>query len=307
MWKKFDFESAARQVLDWDKNLPREKTNTQSSESQKISLQSAAEKLKIQTLSVNIRWSVRSEANRNHKHIRALLEQFKNMPHSDKKVALWERIIRLRWIKRSTTWITEITSQNNDSKKVLAKKLVLSEFQKTWYSIPEKDLISWMTQEETVQWNLKNTLKRVPKLPWKIIAAIDGASKKYWVDKKIIIAKICTESGCWKFMTSWVWADWYMQVMPETLNEVITKIDPSLKKINDSQVQNIFAWTAYLSEMIGTFNWDLDIASAAYNTWPNKVKNALNKWRNHLIFNETKRHVFYMNLYKQALDINWLV
>ncbi len=205
-------------------------------------------------------------------------------------------------------------------KKVVKKKVVRKPIVRDWQDILQataklttKDLqsitkltghpfrseIRGMSKEQFMAWDIKQMSARLRKLPTSIRRAISWASKKYWISEVVIKSKMCVESSCGRNLTSRVWANGYMQLMPWTLWEMIQQ-DPYIASIKDPRVQNIYAGTRYLSKMMKRYNGNLNLASAAYNAGPWKITKAMINWRAKFEKAETRRHVAMMLAYIKA-------
>jgi Rod binding domain-containing protein len=120
---------------------------------------------------------------------------------------------------------------------------------------------------------------------------INDASKKFKVEPSLIKAIITAESGGNKLATSRSDAKGLMQLMDDTAREmgVTDSFNPS---------QNINGGARYISEMLGKYNGDLNLALAAYNAGPG----AVDKFDGVPPFKETQNYIKsvtkYLNMFK---------
>jgi len=107
----------------------------------------------------------------------------------------------------------------------------------------------------------------VPSVPPMVLALADTASRKYGVDKALVLAVIGVESGYRDGLVSRAGARGLMQLMPATAADL--DVDP------DDAAQNVDGGTRYLAGLLRYFD-DERLAVAAYNAGPGRVKRAGN-------------------------------
>jgi soluble lytic murein transglycosylase-like protein len=140
-----------------------------------------------------------------------------------------------------------------------------------------------------------------------IIQIVEEGSKKYDVDKALILAIISRESGFRKNVTSKRGAKGLMQLTSGTIKFINSK-NKDLKITDPYDIkQNVMGGTFYL---INKYNGDLRLALAAYNAGPNsETVKILKKYDNNIdvselpINKETKNYIkcvtyFYQNYLK---------
>lgn len=103
------------------------------------------------------------------------------------------------------------------------------------------------------------------RVPASIASIITEASAHYRIDANLIASVVCKESRFNTFAVSRRGAQGLMQLMPRTARAL---------GVTDSfdARQNVFAGTKYLSQLINRFNGDVEMALAAYNLGPERVK-----------------------------------
>ncbi|MGB9637879.1 MAG: lytic transglycosylase domain-containing protein [bacterium] len=112
-----------------------------------------------------------------------------------------------------------------------------------------------------------------------IMDAVEEASRKYGVDKELILAIIKQESNFDPKAVSYVGACGLMQLMPETAKE-LGVTDPFDIK------QNIMGGTKYIRQLLDQFK-DIKLAIAAYNAGPGNVM----KYNSIPPFSETQNYI----------------
>lgn len=98
----------------------------------------------------------------------------------------------------------------------------------------------------------------------RINEAIANASKKYGIDENMIRAILKQESSFQPFALSTSGAMGLMQLMPETAKWLSVSDPYNIE-------QNIMGGTLYFKEQLDAFG-DVELALAAYNAGPNKVR-----------------------------------
>lgn len=144
-----------------------------------------------------------------------------------------------------------------------------------------------------------------------IIRAVEEASKKYGVDKALILAVITKESTFNHKATSKVGAKGLMQLNSDTIKFINSSNNKDLKITDPYDIkQNVMGGTFYLKYLLNKFNGDLRLALAAYNAGPNsKTVRTLQKYDNNIdvskipINKETKNYIrTVINYYQKYLQ-----
>jgi len=143
-----------------------------------------------------------------------------------------------------------------------------------------------------------------------IIQAVEEASKKYGVDKALILAVITKESTFNHKATSQFGAKGLMQLTSNTI-KFINSRNKDLKITDPYDIkQNVIGATFYLKYLLNKFNGDLRLALAAYNAGPNsKTVRTLQKYDSNVdvskipINKETKNYIrTIINYYQKYLE-----
>lgn len=143
-----------------------------------------------------------------------------------------------------------------------------------------------------------------------IIQAVEEASKKYGVDKALILAVITKESRFNYKATSKVGAKGLMQLNSNTI-KFINSNNKDLKIKDPYDIkQNVMGGTFYLKYLLNKFNGDLRLTLGAYNAGPNsKTVKILQKYDNNIdvsklpINKETKNYIkTVINYYQNYLE-----
>lgn len=120
-------------------------------------------------------------------------------------------------------------------------------------------------------------------------------AKRFELEEALVKAVIKVESNYRSKTVSKKGAQGLMQLMPETARDLKVKnaFDPS---------ENIRGGSQYLRKMLDLFDYDLELALAAYNAGPGTVK----RYGGIPPYDETRNYVkrvkFYMNRYREAGD-----
>jgi soluble lytic murein transglycosylase-like protein len=143
-----------------------------------------------------------------------------------------------------------------------------------------------------------------------IIQAVEEASKKYGVDRALILAFITQESTFNHKATSKTGAKGLMQLSSDTISFINSR-SKDLKITDPYDIkQNVMGGTFYLKYLLDKFNGDLRLALGAYNSGPNsKTVETLQKYDRNVdlseipINKETKYHIrTVMNYYQKYLE-----
>ncbi|MDJ0625919.1 MAG: lytic transglycosylase domain-containing protein [Candidatus Caenarcaniphilales bacterium] len=157
---------------------------------------------------------------------------------------------------------------------------LLASYQVCPVNVEQQSKFSLSSELDKIEYIDSNTKKNIEK-------AINRASIKTGLSQKLILLLIKQESAFRPYVVSPVGAKGLTQLMPST---ALYFCNLNVKDIFGVE-KNVLCGSSYLRELISEFDGDIELALAAYNSGPNRIREIQKKYNKFGNFNAIKNFV----------------